>query len=182
VLLFVLIGEEHLSLSASSSHIIIIFRQYAYCIAAAHLRLPHALIDSMMISSAGVGGEGWKFIKDIPNTEVCTFGSNPDNTIRPIPSLIHYCQRYVVDNFMWTKRKMPHDIFTCDHPLFVEPPNDLGLATVSDTNNSGGGGGGKSMMNVFMICALTKFTNDAMIFFKDHHCEDGGNRERKMPK
>jgi len=37
----------------------------------------------------------------------------------------------------------------------------------------------KDRMNAFMVCALTKFTNDAMMFFKDHHCEGGGNRERR---
>ena len=78
---------------------------------------------------------------------------------------------------------MPKDIFTCNHPLFEEPPNDLGLSSVGGgDNNNGGKTTEKEKMNAFMICALTKFTNDAMIFFKDHHCEDGGNRERKMFK
>ena len=147
------------------------FSQYAYCIAAAHLQLPHTLIDSLMISSAGIGGEGWKFISDIPESETCSFASNPDHSIRPIPSLIHYCQRYVVDaRYFWGKRKVPHGIFTCDHPLLEEPPMDLGQG-VSHTE--------KDRMNAFMVCALTKFTNDAMMFFKDHHCEGGGNRERR---
>jgi len=144
---------------------------YAYCIAAAHLQLPHTLIDSLMISSAGIGGEGWKFISDIPESETCSFASSPDHSIRPIPSLIHYCQRYVVDTrYFWGKRKVPHGIFTCDHPLLEEPPMDLGQG-VSHTE--------KDRMNAFMVCALTKFTNDAMLFFKDHHCEGGGNRERR---
>ena len=73
---------------------------------------------------------------------------------------------------------MPHQIFTCDHPLFTEPPQDLGQGTQYSE---------KDRMNAFMVCTLTKFTNDAMIFFKDRNCggndEDGtgggGNRERK---
>ena len=161
--------------------------QYAYCIAAAHLQLPHTLIDSLMISAAGAGGEGWKFIKNLPPSDTCSIAttSNNSNTneyhlsVRPLPSLIHYCQRYIVDNqYFFGKRKMPHQIFTCDHPLFTEPPQDLGQGTQYSE---------KDRMNAFMVCTLTKFTNDAMIFFKDRNCggndEDGtgggGNRERK---
>jgi hypothetical protein len=157
--------------SLSRSHT----QQYAYCIAAAHVQLPHTLIDSLMISSAGIGGEGWKFIQAIPPSETCTFATNPDHNIRPIPTLLHYCQRYIVDGnkYLWTKRKIPHGIFSCDYPLLVEPPLDIGQS-VDHTD--------KDRMNAFMICALTKFTNDAMKFFKDHHCssENGGNRERTM--
>ena len=36
----------------------------------------------------------------------------------------------------------------------------------------------KEKMEAFMICALTKATNEAMIHFKENHCEGGGNREK----
>ena len=36
----------------------------------------------------------------------------------------------------------------------------------------------KDRMTAFMICAMTRMTNDAMVFFKERHCEGGGNRER----
>lgn len=36
----------------------------------------------------------------------------------------------------------------------------------------------KDRMAAFVICAMTRFTNDAMVFFKERHCEGGGNRER----
>jgi hypothetical protein len=35
----------------------------AYCIAAAHLQLPHTLIDLLMILSARIGSEGWRYIE-----------------------------------------------------------------------------------------------------------------------
>ena len=171
-----------LSLIIIITTISLIHTQYAYCIAAAHLQLPHTLIDSLMISAAGIGGEGWKFIKEIPPSETCSIASTTSNTndyhtsIRPLPSLIHYCQRYVVDaQYFWGKRKIPHDIFTCDHPLLTEPPLDLGQSSQHTE---------KDRLNAFMICTLTKFTNDAMVFFKERHCEDGGNRERRdlVPK
>ena len=40
--------------------------------------------------------------------------------------VIHFCQRYEVDKYFYAKRKVPHDIFTCDFPLLVEPPMNLG--------------------------------------------------------
>ena len=55
---------------------------YAYCIAAAHLRLPHMLIDSMMVSQSGNGGEGWKLVKRLPADEVCAFARAPDHRAR----------------------------------------------------------------------------------------------------
>lgn len=158
---------------------------YAYCIAAAHLRLPHMLIDSMMISAAGIGGEGWKFIKDIPAAEVCTFAANPDHGVHPLPSVIHYCQHYGVDKYFWSKRKVPHGIFTCEHPLLVEPPADLGSGKYLEVIPKGKTESEKKVltaekekMEAFMVCALTSATNDAMVTFKKTHCEDGGNVEK----
>lgn len=158
---------------------------YAYCIAAAHLRLPHMLIDSMMVSAPGVGGEGWKLVKDIPANEICTFGSSPDHSVHPVPSVIHYCQRYNVDKYFWGKRKVPHKIFTCDHPLLVEPPIDLGSGKyLNKLPNGKPDSAGKEIsaetekMEAFMVCALTKATNDAMVNFKKNHCEDEGNTKK----
>lgn len=156
---------------------------YAYCIAAAHLRLPHMLIDSLMVSAAGIGGEGWKFIKEIPASEICSFGGRPNHIAHPVPSVIHYCQRYAVDKYFWSKRKIPHEIFTCEHPLMVEPPLDLGSGKYLNVVPNGKPDSQKKeitaekeKMDAFMVCALTKATNDAMITFKKNAaCNDGGN-------
>lgn len=155
---------------------------FAYCIAAAHLRLPHMLIDSMMVSQAGNPGEGWKLVKELHADEVCAFAREPDHRTRPVPSTIHYCQHYAVDKFFWGKRRMPHDIFTCEHPLLAEPPLDLGSGKYLSAKEPGRVSKEKKIsadtakMQAFMICALTKATNDAMLYFKDHHCREGGNR------
>ena len=158
---------------------------YAYCISAAHLKLPHMLIDSMMVSAAGIGGEGWKFVKDIPAREICNFAAHPNHIAHPVPSVIHYCQRYAVDKYFWGKRKVPHQIFTCEHPLLVEPPIDLGsgkyLKVVPNGKPDSAGkeiSAEKEKMEAFMVCALTKATNDAMMYFKTNHCEDGGNAKK----
>jgi hypothetical protein len=155
---------------------------YAYCIAAAHLQLPHTLIDSLMISSAGVGGEGWKFIDDIPSDEICPFATHPDHSKYPLPSVIHFCQRYPVDKYFWGKRKVPYEIFTCDFPMLVEPPVDIGsgkyLTVFEHQNSQKEISADREKRDGFVLCALTAATNEAMVYFKDHHCEGGGNREK----
>ena len=164
---------------------------YAYCIAAAHLRLPHMLVDSLMISATGVGGEGWEFIRDIPATDICNVAASSKNpaadhtvlrasaVVQPLllPSVIHYCQRYGVDKYFWGKRKMDHDIFTCEHPLLVEPPSDLGSGKYTSISHKGTTVDSK--LSAFMVCALTKATNDAMVYFKSGHCDGGGNRKKE---
>ena len=153
---------------------------YAYCIAAAHLRLPHMLVDSLMISSIGVGGEGWKFIREIPATDVCdiALSNNSDHPVHTVvlPSVIHYCQRYGVDKYFWGKRKMDHDIFSCEHPHLLEPPSDLGSGKYSSVSPKGNTVDSK--LSAFMVCALTKATNDAMVYFKTGHCDGGGNMKK----
>lgn len=158
---------------------------FAYCIAAAHLRLPHMLIDSLMVSAVGIGGEGWKFVKDIPSSEMCTFAASPDHTVHPVPSVIHYCQRYAVDKYFFGKRKVPHEVFTCEHPMLMEPPADLGSGKyLSVVPNGQPDSQRKEMtaekekMEAFMVCALTKATNEAMASFKTNHCEGGGNTKK----
>mmetsp|Transcript_29883 Transcript_29883/g.59750 ORF Transcript_29883/g.59750 Transcript_29883/m.59750 type:complete len:567 (+) Transcript_29883:152-1852(+) len=159
---------------------------YAYCIAAAHLELPHTLVDSMMISSSGVGGEGWKFIQNIPSEEVCPFAMDFDHSKYPLPSVIHFCQHYQVDKFFFSKRKMPHDIFTCDFPLLVEPPMDIGsgkylsfIAPNRPATERKSISPEKEKMEAFVVCALTKAVNDASIHFKTRHCSEGGWNDKK---
>ena len=158
---------------------------YAYCIAAAHLGLPHMMIDSLMVSSAGVGGEGWPLVNSIPSEEVCTFAQHPDNERYPVPSVMHYCQRYAVDRYFWGKRKTPHDIFTCDHPLLVDVPSDLGSGNYLKVYPNGKPkakpreiSATREKQDAFMLCGLTAATNDAMVHFKDRHCADAGGGER----
>ncbi|KAL7475584.1 hypothetical protein ACHAW6_001496 [Cyclotella cf. meneghiniana] len=159
---------------------------YAYCIAAAHLELPHTLVDSLMISSARHRGEGWKFIQDIPSDKICHFAAHPDRFQFSLPSVIHYCYcQYAVDKFFYSKRKVPHDIFTCDSPLLLEPPEDIGSGKYLSLVEEGSKNHQRQKIsadvekeNGFILCAMTMATNEAMHFFKENHCEGGGNREK----
>jgi len=64
---------------------------FAYCLAAAHLNLPHQIVESFMVSDAGAGGmEGWKgAIDDYNETDVCTEGAIKEDDL---PYVLHYCK------------------------------------------------------------------------------------------
>lgn len=108
---------------------------YAFSIASADLNLPHQILSSMMVSDTSQGssgtdgeGEGWKAIDEIPGDEVCAFGlSDLDADARPLPNVLHFCQRYGVgDRDFFAKKKLPTDFFQCDGPLLGEPEMDIG--------------------------------------------------------
>jgi peptidyl serine alpha-galactosyltransferase len=98
---------------------------YAYSMASAHESLPHLQVDHYMVSNVEAGGEGWPWVDALP--EVC-LPPNSDNVYYPgqnIPTVAHFCQTYRIGEYMFTKRRVPHNIFDCDHPLFVEVPADI---------------------------------------------------------
>lgn len=172
---------------------------FAYCIAAAHLNLPHQLIDHLMVSNTQVGGEGWNFVdnltKNVGSNHVCEIMTNTDvdslhspaSTV-PLPTVIHYCQRYIIGQWFFGKRRVPKNYFTCDHPLLKVPPMDLdeieykiapGEAD-SETNRKGLHGH-QSLRESFVICSLTRIINEASLFFKENGCPDEKiNTEKSM--
>jgi hypothetical protein len=151
---------------------------YAYCIAAAHLDLKHQLVDSLMISNTDTGSEGWPFVNAIPTEEVCEFAAKPDHGKYPIPSVVHLCQRYCVGNdWFFGKHKIPHEIYECDTPLFIEPPKELAtLYTFKKPPNAKE----KTKLSpriikqeAFMVCYLTALINEAATYYKSNACPAG---------
>ena len=153
---------------------------FAYCIAAAHLQLPHQMIDSLMISATNAGGEGWPLVDAIPAHEVCGFGKNIRHDEQyAVPSVVHLCQRYMVGaDWFFSKRKVPADVYDCEVPLLAEPPDDLAVK-FHYKQPPGGGGGNKrkelteteAVRESFMLCYLHAIVNEAAAFYKSHACE-----------
>jgi len=147
---------------------------FAFCIAAAHLKLPHQLIDSLMISNAGAGGEGWPFVKELPQEETCAFAKNVDHDKYPVPSVIHYCQRYFIgEEWFFAKRAMDKDFFNCGKPLMELPPDDV--ASLYTYGKAPGGqrkeySTDMAKYNSFVVCGATSALNRAGRFFKKNHC------------
>lgn len=164
---------------------------FAFCVAAAHLKLPHQLIDSLMISNVGAGtggGEGWALVDAIPEKEgtkdFCTIamgpptssmGLSPTSPSSPIsvPSVVHFCQRYFIGHWFFSKRRMPKNFFTCESALLAEPPGDI-VSTV-DFGQAPGGDVKKMNLKVrkrngFSVCSLIGAVNRAGEFFKKKTC------------
>jgi hypothetical protein len=148
---------------------------YAYCIAAAHLKLRHQLIDSLMVSNPSTGGEGWPLIDAIPPEETCGFASGSDHSKYPLPSVLHMCQRYSVgEEWFFGKHKIPTDIYDCETPLFIEPPSNL--ATLYDFKKPPNAKERTPLkpeivnQQAFMVCFLTSLLNEAATFYKKCAC------------
>lgn len=155
---------------------------YAFCIAAAHLELPFQLIESLMVSNTGSGGEGWPMVDKLPHENLCEIAKKPNHEKDPVPSVIHLCQRYAVGEWFFSKRKMVKTFFECDSPLLEEPPSNIVLE--SDYQQFPKGArkdldSKHSQREGFMVCGIIGALNAASRFFKAHHC-NGGNMETSM--
>jgi hypothetical protein len=159
---------------------------YAYCIAAAHLGLKHMLIDSLMASNPGTGGEAWELVDRIPPNEVCDFAQNPDTSKYAVPSVLHMCQRYSVGlDWFFGKHRIPNDIYDCSTPLFQEPPSDLALLYnykwPPNAEEKTPLSPKLIKQQAFMVCGLTRTLNDAAMFYKAANCPLGtANLERSQ--
>ncbi|KAK7241988.1 hypothetical protein SO694_00018233 [Aureococcus anophagefferens] len=107
---------------------------YAYCMAAAHLRLRHARVNHMMLSNVHVQDEGWAHLDARPLEDACParrydapriVADALDGTAGPaprLPTFLHYCQNYRLGEYMFAKRRVPPKLFTdCAHPFLEEP-------------------------------------------------------------
>lgn len=43
----------------------------------------------------------------------------------PLPTVVHYCQSFISGEFGFEKRAVPHDLFTCESPMLMDPPENL---------------------------------------------------------
>jgi peptidyl serine alpha-galactosyltransferase len=103
---------------------------YGYSMAAAHEELPHLTVDQHMVSEVDAYGEGWNWI-DVLGEGVC---EPPDAQgmfypSLPMPTFIHYCQAYRIDEVGYGKRRVPHDIFSCSSPMLLEPNPQMARST-----------------------------------------------------
>ena len=142
---------------------------FAYCLAAAHLNLPHRVAHSFMVSDTGSGGEGWKLVQKMTDNQVC----NPPPELNP--HVLHYCHNYNLGKWFIGKYRLRKDFISCDAPLLKEPPTDIvnyhyKIAPDGSRTEIGAQG---SQRNAYMLCSLLPRLNQAAIFFKEHHCDAG---------
>ena len=126
---------------------------HAYSVAAAHLQLPHKLAGGFMVSDV-TSDEDFSFLDDndkITKASVClsppdlqplspaTSTDPTDSTtmvdpayqalniaVRQLPFVLHYCQRYAIGRYFFSKYKLREDMFDdCGAPMLKEPPSDV---------------------------------------------------------
>jgi len=170
---------------------------YAFSIAAAHLELPHRLMKSMMMSDSNVEAEGWKMFEDeVGAEEMCRFGkgiakdgSEGGMVVEEVggkklsvANVIHHCQRYMLGKWFFGKRRVPKDFFSCEKPLLLTPPDDLGILydyRIPPPSPGHREGGDKKNLapkqvkrETFMLCYLIQAMNEASTFYKEENCDD----------
>eukprot|EP01041_Mallomonas_annulata_P000783 gene783-1510_t len=149
---------------------------YAYSMASAHEDLPHLQLDHYMVSNTDAGGEGWQWVDKLD--DVCT---PPVDGVyfpgQPLPTLVHFCQFFRVGDLGFQKRRLAADAFSCEAPMLVEPPKDLGFLDykVTDQNTQAKIGKLQGRRNAFMICVLHRSINAAITDYKQRMCRDNAN-------
>jgi len=176
---FQLTDEGHLS------------EMFAYSIAAAHLNLPHQLAYSFMVSSPQVSRqEGWNVIDEAKPEEVCMHvRSDKMDPARvawasTLPQVLHYCQRYFLGPWFFSKYKLPKDFLSCGQPLLKDPLDHDGVHFVSMYNSSVTPNHQFNQISprdvkrhAFALCYTISIMNEAVQYWKEHHCraEDNAN-------
>jgi hypothetical protein len=154
---------------------------YAFSIAAAHAKLPFQIVTSLMVSeSSSSRGEGWPLIMSIEDDKICS-PTVMENEV--LPSVLHYCQRYMVGKFFFGKRRMPKSIFTCESPLLAVPPMDIAKqydyfvppSPHRPAEEHRPIDSGRAKRDAFMICALTRLVNEASLFYQKNNCDSDKN-------
>jgi peptidyl serine alpha-galactosyltransferase len=156
---------------------------YSYSIAAAHLKLKHQLAKGFMASDvAAAHPEGYHFLRNITRREACL----PKIPTIQLPYVMHYCQRYAVGRWFFSKYTLREDFFECKSPLMKEPPKNVG--EVYDWHIFPNGVENKNYHNVshhhfiirhtWMLCLLINSFNEIATEIKMKHCRVEANFQK----
>ena len=172
-----------------------LYTQYGYIIATTQLDLPHTLIKSIVISSTtSTNREGWKYIDDIPDEEICLpQRRNLPSTQTKMPIGLHYCKGYKLGKNFFSKYRLKKKYISCECPLLNEPPTNM---LQQNHHNQGyfpppHGYNFKDVWpdkienikpyqvkrEAFMLCSLISKINEAALYWKEKNCVNDPNDE-----
>jgi len=156
---------------------------YGYSLAAAHHKLPHTVLRNLMVSDTAMNGqEGWEELESVmEGGSTCSSDLLETKRYGPkTPYVMHYCHpEATVDGFMWSKHRVPLDIFTCEKPLLKMPSLDALKATPQQVTASRTPQN-QQMSNTdyrrhsFIVCVLYSKVNAALRAFKAQNCAKQG--------
>jgi hypothetical protein len=157
---------------------------YAFSVAAAHLKLAHQLTPDFMVSDVSDGGkyEGFKFLDNVTRAEACSPKIPQEN----LPLVLHYCHRYALGRWFFSKHKVREDFFECEAPLLREPP--LNVAEIYDWNAFPSGVEGEKfvkgknehsiVLHGWMLCKMIYSLNEVSTSLKEKHCGGKANFDK----
>ena len=170
----------------------ILAEMYSYVIACAHFDLKHEYLYSMISDpNAGRSMESWGLIKynfiNQPNREAEDAADIIDFHI------IHYCQGFWLGQTRnkgtirnggvnWHKGHMPQEIlYNCEIPLLAEirddgDNKDMKIFKDRDRSKSRSPNDGQ-YRHAWILYHLYKFTNKAIINYRNKYCQPGWNHE-----
>lgn len=164
---------------------------FGFIYATVMLKLPFTLVKSIVVSTTTTSSrEGWKFVDDLPNDQVCSVPrlATSYKEERPeLPNLpvgLHYCKRYYLGDYFFSKYRVKKNILNCDKPLFGLPPDDIfpkfdymitpPRADLSDklTYKAEKRPVKKewAKREAFMLCGMMSAVNEALRYFKSMAC------------
>eukprot|EP00934_Nitzschia_sp_Nitz4_P007822 Nitzschia sp. Nitz4//scaffold192_size41448//11708//12845//NITZ4_007482-RA/size41448-augustus-gene-0.41-mRNA-1//-1//CDS//3329540227//7812//frame0 len=161
---------------------------YGLIIAAVRLGLKHTLVKTIAVSdvlqSRDYLREGWTFVDELPDDQVCNAQAWARNNRLPI--VLHYCGRYLLGKFFFSKYRLKKQYISCETPLltmpprdahliydhWVRPPPDRGATHDMETKNITAL---ERKRQAFMLCGLISSVNDAARYYKRNYCNQTAN-------
>jgi hypothetical protein len=157
---------------------------YGLVIATTQLNLPHTLVKSIVVSTTTTDTrEGWAFVDALPDDQVC---DAPQTATEDLPIVLHYCKRYYLGKFFFSKYRLKKHFLRCKQPLltpppldsatrfdyWMRPPPDEGSTHEMTTTKLSKK---QAKREAFMLCGLISAVNEAARYFKLQHCGDRAN-------
>jgi hypothetical protein len=165
---------------------------FGYIFATTQLNLPHTLLKSLVVSTTGSHSrEGWSYVDALPDDKVCL--TSPTAGGLPLPVGLHYCKRYMLEKWFFSKYRLKKKYISCETPLLTPPPLDLATRNYTRSIQPPPNGykikEGEPLWNpeietfsskqakreAFMICGLISAVNEAAIHFKKTFCHGTAN-------
>lgn len=165
----------------------LIAEMYAYSLAFASLRIRHALFDHFVVSYPGApaGEQAWSWVDGAgPDADGDSCASEGPLQGPRLPSFLHYCEIYHVEDWYFQKRDVPHgNALSCEAPLFAEPPQDMlhrARATSDVAAEAEHRWERQRVRQAWFLCALLSAMNRAAIGLRRGLCPHGFNSSRSF--
>ena len=149
---------------------------FGFCSATAHLELPHTMIKSIVVSdTTSKNREGWQLVDALPLDQTCHISETAN-----LPYILHYCKRYLVGKWFWSKYRLRKNFLSCDVDLLEMPPSNITSMLYHFSPPAARGqpigkmeqmSAKQSKREVFMVCQVIEKVNEAVEHYKRQQCD-----------